>query len=388
MNAQVQEDLTGTASTTAAQFHAVVDRNAFLKLLTYAQGVVEKKNTVPILNNVLLEATANQIRLNATDGEMSFEAALEAKVQQPGSITCSAQMIYDIIRKLKDGAEVELKLDPSNDTMEVLSGRSDFKLTCLPAIEFPVLNAGELPHTFAIHAAELGMLLDRTHFSMAMEETRYYLNGVFVHATDSGQLRAAATDGHRLAQVEIPVPQGAENIPGVIISRKTVNQVRKLVEESADEVQISLSNNQILFKFANGFLTSRLIDGKYPDYERVVPANNTKTLEVDAGVLNEAVDRVAIFATDKEPLIKLTLQPNLLQIKAFSSGSGSADEDIEVAYDGDAMEFGFNYRYLMDITQAFQGQTLKFELGNSGDPVIIRLLGDVSSLFVLMPLRV
>ena len=285
MNAQTQENL--DPSKAAAQFHTIVDRNTFLKVLSHAQGVVEKKNTVPILSNVLLEAAGQQIKIVATDGEMSYEATLEAKVQQQGSITCPAHMLYDVVRKLKDGSEMELKLNPSNDTLELVSGRSDFKLACLPAVEFPLLNAGDLPHSFTLHAAELGMILDRTHFSMAMEETRYYLNGVYLHATEDGFLRGAATDGHRLAQVQVPVPQGAENIPGVIISRKTVNQIRKLVEDSADDVQISLSDQRITFRFSNGHLTSRLVEGKYPDYERVVPSGNDKILEVDAGVLTK-----------------------------------------------------------------------------------------------------
>jgi DNA polymerase-3 subunit beta len=372
----------------AAQFHVVVDRSALLKLLSHAQSVVERKNITPILANVLLEAQQNSLKITATDTELSFEATLEAKVQSAGSITCSAHLLYDIVRKLKDGSELQLKLNPSNDTLELTCNRSDFKLSCLPAVDFPVLSAGDLPHAFRIHGAELGMILDRTYFSMAMEETRYYLNGVYLSTTESGQLCGAATDGHRLAQVQIPIPAGAENMPGVIISRKTVNQIRKLVEESAEEIEVSLSDKQINFTFGNGRLTSRLIEGKYPDYERVIPTNNDKSFEVVAPQLNEAVDRAALFANDKEQIIKLSLSPGLLEVKAFTSGTGSADEELEVKYEGSAIEFGFNARYLLDITQAFQDQTLVFEIGNESESIIIRLMDDDSTLFVLMPLRV
>ncbi len=367
-----------------------IERAALLKSLGHVQSVVERRNTIPILSNVKLEAGDGAVRLNATDMDLDIVEEAVADVATSGATTVSAHTLYDIVRKLPDGAQVNI--DGGGGGQVILSaGRSRFTLASLSVDEFPVLSGGELPHQFTVTAAELRGLIDRTRFAISTEETRYYLNGIYLHEADrdgTAMLRAVATDGHRLASVEIPLPAGAKGMPGVIVPRKAVAELRKLIDESGDEVAVSLSESKIRFAFDDAVLTSKLIDGTFPDYQRVIPEGNDKVMEVDCGVFAEAVDRVSAISSEKSRAIKLSLDGGTLVLSASSPEHGSATEELEVAYDGDLLEIGFNSAYLLDVTRQIEGETARFTMADSASPTVMQETDDASALYVLMPMRV
>ena len=367
-----------------------IERAALLKSLGHVQSVVERRNTIPILSNVKLEAGDGAVRLNATDMDLDIVEEAVADVATPGATTVPAHTLYDIVRKLPDGAQVNI--DGGGGGQVILNaGRSRFTLASLSIDEFPVLSGGELPHQFTVTAAELRGLIDRTRFAISTEETRYYLNGIYLHEADrdgTALLRAVATDGHRLASVEIPLPAGAKGMPGVIVPRKAVAELRKLIDESGDEVAVSLSESKIRFAFDDAVLTSKLIDGTFPDYQRVIPEGNDKVMEVDCGVFAEAVDRVSAISSEKSRAIKLSLDGGTLVLSASSPEHGSATEELEVAYDGDLLEIGFNSAYLLDVTRQIEGETARFTMADSASPTVMQETDDASALYVLMPMRV
>ena len=367
-----------------------IERAALLKSLGHVQSVVERRNTIPILSNVKMDAGDGRLSLNATDMDLDIVESVEAEVSQAQATTAPAHTLYDIVRKLPEGSQVEL--ESGEDGQLVLrSGRSRFILACLPTEDFPVMSGGELPNSFRLPAGELRGIFDRTRFAISTEETRYYLNGIYVHAAQRDGvdiLRAVATDGHRLASVEVPLPDGAAGMPGVIVPRKTVAEVRKLIDETGDEVTVALSETKIRFSFDDAVLTSKLIDGTFPDYDRVIPADNDKTMEVDCRQFAEAVDRVSAISSEKSRAVKLSLDKGSLVLSASSPESGSATEELEVDYEFDAMEIGFNSRYLLDIAQQIEGDTARFSMADAASPTIVREVGDDSALYVLMPMRV
>ncbi len=366
-----------------------IERSALLGALAHVQSVVERRNTIPILSNVLLRAEGDKLFLTATDMDLTVIEGTGASVSQNGSTTAPAHTLYEIVRKLPDSAEVELSL--KDNQLSIRSGRSRFTLGTLPVADFPAYDNKPLLHKFKLPAAELRGLIDRTRFAILQDETRYYLNGIYIHATKSNDvpvLRAVATDGHRLARIEMPLPEGAAKIPGVIIPRKTVGEVRKLIDEIGAEVEISLSDTQIRFALNDVVLSSKLIDGTFPDYERVIPADNNKILVVDRKSFAEAVDRVATISSEKSRSIKLSLSGGSLTLSAQSAESGQASEEIEVKYDSDTIEIGFNSRYLLDIAQQIESEGAQFKLSDAASPTIIQDPADTTSLYVLMPMRV
>jgi DNA polymerase-3 subunit beta len=368
-----------------------IERAALLRSLNHVQSVVERRNTIPILAKVLIDARDGAINLTATDMDIAIVETGSTTVSAPGATTAPAHTLYDIVRKLPDGAQIDLETKAENDQLVLVAGRSRFTLATLPMEDFPSMSAGDMPHTFQIPASELRSLMDRTPFAISTEETRYYLNGIYLHTTEADGipvLRAAATDGHRLARVEMPLPVGAEGMPGVIIPRKTVAELRKLIDESDDVVNISLSDTKIQFAFDGAVLTSKLIDGTFPDYEKVIPVGNDKFLEVNCIDFAKAVDRVATISTERSRSIKLKLDANVLTLSASSPDNGTAVEEIEVAYDKAALEIGFNSRYLLDITQQMEGETAQMAMSDGASPTIVRDSSDDSALYVLMPMRV
>lgn len=369
----------------------IIERAALLKSLGHVQNVVERRNTIPILSNVKLEAKDGQLRLNATDMDLDIVDATTAQVVEPGETTAPAHMLYDIVKKLPDGAEVELDATSGDGQMVLRSGRSRFSLSCLPAAEFPVMSGGDLPVSFTLAAAQLKDLIDKTRFAISTEETRYYLNGIYLHAYTEGAspvLRAVATDGHRLASAETELPEGAEDMPGVIVPRKTVNELHKLIEETEGEISVSLSEAKIQFGFDGVMLTSKLIDGTFPDYERVIPQGNDKELKVGRKVLADAVDRVSAISTEKSRAVKLTMDVGSLVLSASSPDSGSATDELETDYNGERLEIGFNAAYLLEIMRQIDADNITLQLSDAAAPTIIREEGDDSTLYVLMPMRV
>src|SRR5712692_9642123 len=374
------------------KMNLTIERAALLKALSHVQSVVERRTTIPILSNVLLRAEAGRLALSATDMDLEIVERVAARVEREGRTTAPAHTLYDIVRKLREGAQVQLETLGERNEMVLRSGRSTFTLACLPPEDYPVMSAGELPHHFSLSAAELRSLIDRTRFAISTEQTRYYLHGIYLHATKNNEvpvIRAVATDGHRLARVEMTAPEGAAGMPGIIVPRKTVLELRKLVEEGAEEeVQIALGETKIRCAIGEAALTSKLIDGTFPDYDRVIPANNDKILEVECKSFAEAVDRVSTISTERSRAVKLAIEKGGLVVSATSPENGTAVEELEVRYQSTPIEIGFNSRYLLDITEQIGGEYVQFQMSDAGSPTIVRDGADTSALYVLMPMRV
>ena len=369
-----------------------IERAALLKSLGHVQSVVERRTTIPILSNVRLEATAGGLGLTATDLDLSVVETTEAEVAQAGATTAPAHTLYDVVRKLPEGARVAIERSASGAEITLRSGRATFDLPCLPADEFPTMGDDGLEHGFALASGELRKLIDRTRFAISTEETRYYLNGIFLHTLDEGggRLRSVATDGHRLARVETALPEGAAGMPSVIVPRKTVGEVRKLIDElDADTaVDIRLSNARIRFGIGSAVLRSRLIDGTFPDYERVIPTANDKLLVAPTKELSEAIDRVATISTDRSRAIKLSLADGRLTLSAVSPEAGRAVEELDVSYPSEPLEIGFNARYMLDMSAQIEGDDIELAIADAASPMIVRDPKDSSTLYVLMPMRV
>ena len=368
-----------------------IERAALLKALAHVQSVVERRNTIPILSNVLITAQKGRLSLAATDMDLAITEQVEASAAKTGSTTAPAHTLYEIVRKLPDGAQVELETASDGNSLVIRAGRSRFTLQCLPPADFPAMAEGDLPHRFQLPATDLKGIIDRTRFAISNEETRYYLNGIYFHAATAGGtavLRGVATDGHRLARVEVPLPKGAADIPGVIVPRKTVGEVRKLLDESDGSVDIELSDTRIRFASGGVTLVSKLIDGTFPDYERVIPTGNDKVLNVPCKEFAHAVDRVSTISTEKSRAIKLAVAKGIVTLSATSPDAGSATEEIEVDYEADPIDIGFNSRYLLDIADQLDGEVAVLRLADPGSPTLIEDKDAKGALYVLMPMRV
>jgi DNA polymerase-3 subunit beta len=375
-----------------------VERAQLLKSLGHVHRVVERRNTIPILGNVLIRAENARLSLKATDLDLEVTETLAAETGTGGSTTVPAHMFYDIVRKLPDGAQIVLEGDGDRSVLAIRAGRSRFTLQTLPENDFPDLAAGDMTHSFTLAAADMKRLIDRTQFAISTEETRYYLNGIYLHAAGSylhaagsakaATLRAVATDGHRLAQVDLALPKGADGMPGVIVPRKTVGEVQRLIEDNEGEVGIELSQGKIRFTIGNVVLTSKLIDGTFPDYGRVIPQNNDKELIVDKKDFEAAVDRVSTISSERGRAVKLALSAGKLILSVTNPDSGSATEELEVEYASDALDIGFNSRYLLDIAAQIEGEVAVLRLADPGSPTLVQDKDSKGALYVLMPMRV
>ena len=373
---------------------ATIERATLLRCLQHVQSVVERRNTIPILSNVLIDAgEGGKVTVMATDLDLQVRETMDAaSIDSPGSITVSAHLLFDIARKLPDGSQVSL--ETAENRMEVKAGRSRFKLPTLPRDDFPVIVEGDLPTGFSLPAKQLAELIDRTRFAISTEETRYYLNGIFLHVTDEEKpvLKAAATDGHRLARFTIARPEGAEGMPDVIVPRKAVGELRKLLDESMDgEVRIDLSPSKIRFTLGGEggvVLTSKLIDGTFPDYSRVIPTGNDKLLKLDPKSFWQGVDRVATIATEKTRAVKMGLEADKVTLSVTSPDNGTAKEELAADYSSEGFEIGFNATYLKDILGQIDSDTVEVHLADAGAPTLIRQDADNPALYVLMPMRV
>jgi DNA polymerase-3 subunit beta len=353
--------------------------------------VVERRNTIPILANLLIKADGGKLSLKATDLDLEVTDTISAEVAPGGATTVPAHMLYDIVRKLPDGAQIMLEGSGDRAVLAIRAGRSRFTLQTLPESDFPDLAAGEMTHSFKLPAADLKRLIDKTQFAISTEETRYYLNGIYLHTAGSGKtasLRAVATDGHRLAQCELPLPDGAAGMPGIIVPRKTVSEIQRLIENGEGEIAIELSAGKIRLTIGNVVLTSKLIDGTFPDYARVIPLNNDKSLVVDKKDFEAAVDRVSTVASERGRAVKLSLTGGRLVLSVTNPDSGSATEELEVEYDADPLDIGFNSRYLLDIAAQIEGEVAILKLADPGSPTLIQDKDSKGALYVLMPMRV
>src|SRR5437868_676529 len=368
-----------------------VERAQLLKSLGHVHRVVERRNTIPILGNVLVRAENARLSLKATDLDLEMTETLSAETTTGGSTTVPAHMFYDIVRKLPDGAQIVLEGDVDRSVLAIRAGRSRFTLQTLPEADYPDLAAGDMTHSFALGAIDMKRLIDKTQFAISTEETRYYLNGIYLHAAGSAKsatLRAVATDGHRLAQVDLPLPQGASGMAGVIVPRKTVGEVQRLIEDNEASVGVELSQGKIRFTIGDVVLTSKLIDGTFPDYARVIPQNNDKELIVDKKDFEAAVDRVSTISSERGRAVKLALSAGKLVLSVTNPDSGSATEELEVEYASDPLDIGFNSRYLLDIAAQIEGDAAVLRLADPGSPTLIQDKETRNALYVLMPMRV
>jgi DNA polymerase-3 subunit beta len=369
---------------------ATIERAVLLKSLGHVQSVVERRNTIPILSNLLIEAEDDGLRLTATDLDLQIVETVAAQVDQPGATTVPAHTLFDIVRKLPEGAQVELTA--AEGKMRVVAGRARFTLPTLAREDFPLIAEGELPTRFDLPAETLRQMVDRTRFAISTEETRYYLNGIFLHVADDGNdgpvLKAAATDGHRLARVTIPQPSGAEAMPDVIVPRKCVAELRKLLDLLDGSAEVSLSPTKIRFGLGQAVLTSKLIDGTFPDYSRVIPTGNDRLLRIDPRSFEDGVDRVATIASEKTRAVKLALDRDRLTLSVTSPENGAAAEEVAADYSSEPFEIGFNARYLLDILGQIEGQQVEVHLADAAAPTLIRENAGSNALYVIMPMRV
>ena len=368
-----------------------IERNALLKAVAQAQSVVERRNTIPILANVLIEAEGEHVQFRATDLDIEVVDRATAQVERAGATTVSAVTLNEIVRKLPDGALVTLADDAQSGRLTIEAGRSNFSLATLPKEDFPVMASSEYNANFAAPAAVLRRLFDKSKFAISTEETRYYLNGVYMHVSDAAGgkvLRCVATDGHRLARVDADLPEGAAEMAGVIVPRKTVGELRKLLDDDEMQIAVSVSETKVRFATPDITLTSKVIDGTFPDYTRVIPSGNTRRLEVDAADFAKAVDRVATVSSERSRAVKLSLDEDRLVLSVNAPDSGAAEEELAVAYGDERLEIGFNAKYLLEIASQVDRENAVFLFNSSGDPTLMREGNDETAVYVVMPMRV
>jgi len=368
-----------------------IERAALLKAVSQAQSVVERRNTIPILANVLIEAENSDVMFRATDLDIEVVDKAPAQVERAGATTVAATTLHEIVRKLPDGALVTLTADAATGRLTVEAGRSNFSLATLPKEDFPVMASTEYQSNFSASAPDLRRLFDKSKFAISTEETRYYLNGVYMHVADGdGEqvLRCVATDGHRLARIDASLPPAAADMPGVIVPRKTVGELRKLLDDDDMKIAVSVSETKVRFATPEITLTSKVIDGTFPDYTRVIPQGNTRKLEVDAADFAKAVDRVSTVSSERSRAVKLQLDEDRLVLSVNAPDSGAAEEELAVAYGDDRLEIGFNAKYLLEIASQVDRENAVFLFNSSGDPTLMREGNDQSAVYVVMPMRV
>jgi DNA polymerase-3 subunit beta len=368
-----------------------IERGTLLKAVSQAQSVVERRNTIPILANVLIEAEGSTVTFRATDLDIEVLDKAPAQVERAGSTTVSAVMLHEIVRKLPDGSLVTLSDDSAAGRLAVQAGRSHFNLATLPKEDFPVMATSDYASNFSAPAGVLRRLFDKSKFAISTEETRYYLNGVYMHVStgeDGPVLRCVATDGHRLARIDAELPMGADGMPGVIVPRKTVGELRKLLDDDDMKIAVSVSETKVRFATPDITLTSKVIDGTFPDYTRVIPQGNTRRLEVDARDFAAAVDRVATVSSERSRAVKLSLDEDRLILSVNAPDSGAAEEELAVAYGDERLEIGFNAKYLLEIASQVDRENAVFMFNSAGDPTLMREGNDMSAVYVVMPMRV
>jgi DNA polymerase-3 subunit beta len=373
-----------------------IERAALLKALGHVQSVVERRNTIPILSNVLISAGRDAVSFSATDLDMEIIDQAPARVESPGQITAPAHTLYEIVRKLPEGADVALSYTGEDPRLTVQAGRSRFNLPVLPAGDFPAMSSEGLSSPIIVDTGELIRLIDKTRFAISTEETRYYLNGLYLHTVVEGgtpMLRAVATDGRRLALAEMPAPEGSAGAPGVIVPRKTIQEARRLMDDAGETIELQVSSQKVRFEFGGAALTSKVIDGSFPDYVRVIPRDNKRSMNIDNKLFAAAVDRVATISDEKSRSVKLTVEAGKIVLTVRNMETGQATEEVEVDYDGEPFEIGFNARYLMDVTGLIGGENAEFRFADHTgattvlDATLVLDPTDAGVQFVLMPLR-
>ena len=371
-----------------------INSTDLLKALSHIHGIVEVRHTLPILSNIILEAKDDKLILSSTNLDIYCSDKIKAEVLQSGEVSVSAVTFFEIIKRLPSGSEVLMIMEEGENEIRLTCGRSKFNLSTLKTDDFPIISDSDLSTNFVLSADELIRIIDKTKFAVSNEETRYYLNGIFLHKAERNSiqfLRAVATDGHRLAQYDIPLPQGAEDITGIIIPKKTIYELRKVLDDANGDVSVSLNENKIKFSFNDLKVVSKVIDGTFPDYTKVIPQKNDKNFKTKNSDLKNAIDRVSAVAANEESkskAIKFCIENNSLSLSVESQSKGSANEMIDVNYSGDKVDIGFNSKYIIDICNEVDGDEISISLSDSISPAIILDKTDENLFFVLMPMRI
>ncbi|MBT8081650.1 MAG: DNA polymerase III subunit beta [Gammaproteobacteria bacterium] len=357
-------------------------REALLKPLQAVIGVVERRQTMPILSNILLVVKDGQLSVSATDLEVELVAQADVDTDSGGEITVSGRKLLDICRALPEGAEVHVSA--SGEKLSVRAGRSRFNLATLPAAEFPVVEDIKAGQSISVSQESLGRLIEKTHFSMAQQDVRYYLNGMLLE-TGQGRLRAVATDGHRLALSQVGV-DGSADAQQVIVPRKGVLELQRLMSGEGD-VELEIGANHVRVQLDGIRFTSKLIDGRFPEYERVIPKESTNELKADRGMFRGALQRTAILSNEKYRGIRLVIRDSGVMLQAHNPEQEEAEEELEVEYSGEDIEIGFNVNYLLDALGAVEGDVVTLSVQDSNSSCLIREPGNEDCTFVVMPMR-
>lgn len=364
-----------------------VDKQTLLKSLSVANGAVEKKNTIPVLQNVKIEAQNGKITLSATDMDVLVTSNFKARMESNGSTTTPAQMFYDIIRKLPDDSLININQEDPN-ILKISSKKLKYSLPCIDSSEFPALNEGEFENEITIDSKSLCKLIDKTRFAISNDETRYYLNGLFLQSIkidDNFQLRCVATDGHRLAMSKSRC-EALESEFGVIIPKKSVNEIRRVID-SSKSVKLEVSKTKIKATADNSSIVSKLIDGEFPDYEKVLPKSNDQVATITKKPLFDSVDRISTLASDKHRSVKFGLNDNKITLQINANDGSFAHEEVEVQYPGKQVEIGFNSKYLLDVIGQVDKDELLMKFKDSNSPALVEA-EDFDSVFVIMPVRI
>ena len=367
-----------------------IKRDILLKSLAVAHNIIERKNTLPILSNVLLNIKNKKLNVVATDLDLIFQDSIsDLKIEKEGSTTTSATVLYDLLRKLPANLEVVFNLQSENK-LSITAENSKFNLLCLPVDNFPTFNDDFNNNDVDIDRQKFLSLLNKTKISMSNDETRHYLNGIFIHSTVSNKrsyLTGVATDSHRLSSSSIPV-ENLNEFKSFILPKKAVFQLCNLLQESKEKVLLNSSETKIQFKIGNSKIISKIIDGKFPDYSKVVPKNNNKILSINTKNFINSIERVTTVSIDRKEGVKLTLGKDNVQLFVNSSSSGEGKESLNANYDADDLTISFNSRYLLDIASEIEDEKLVMNLNDAVSPVLIQDNKDKNSYFVIMPMKI
>ncbi len=367
-----------------------ISRSIFFKTLSHLQGIVDKKNSLPILSNILIEARDNILILSSTDMDISIIEKIKCSVLENGATTINSQILYDIVRKIDENSEIEI-ISNDGKLLTLRSNGSRFSLASLPKEDYPIIEQDNSGVDIILNSKILLKLIDKTKFAISNEETRYFLNGLYFNVTNEASKKIVTlvgTDGHRLAKFSHEIQGEIDKVSGVIIPKKTIYELSKLLSEIDCEIKISISSNKIVFKILDIIFISKLIDGSFPDYKRVIPKDNTNILKINRDKLLSAVDRVSTIANEKSPVIKFKLLQNILNLNTINNENSTASEDLTISYEGEEIEIGFNSKYIMDIVNNLEDNEISIYLKNDTSPVIAQENSNTDLVYVLMPMRV
>ncbi len=370
--------------------HFKIKRDVLLKSLNFVQGVVEKKNTLPILSNVLLLLKDKKLSIVATDLDIIFHDEInEVKIINEGSTTTSAAILFDILRKISTDSDINFELKSENK-LSLKSDNSEFNLLCLPTDNFPTFADQFNENSFSLDSKSFLKLLNKTKISISNDDTRHYLNGIFLHITEvDGEdfLTGVATDSHRLSSSRLKI-ESVKDFNSLILPRKTVYQLCSLLGESTGEINVQTGENKIKFSIGNIKLISKVIDGKFPDYKKVVPINNDKKLMVQSKDFISSIERVASVSIDRKEGVKLNINKDNIQLSVNSANSGEGNEKIKAEFNGDNLNISFNSKYLIDIASEIENKNLKMNLKDSVSPVLVEDMSDKNCYYVIMPMKI